>query len=193
MSGSDVRVTPPDRTSPDYRLDSTSSRIETITVPVLAEFELVGPPDPFGTDFEVVSYERHDIKIALPMTQYTLKINTSTFGSTQVSAIAGQIGKIHSFGGRKWLFQNGSMDEIEEGVYSLAYTWLNDPGTPEVTIPAPGSGQQYLVTPEREAFQEYVVRPYVDGFGLQRFEVIVVDTYEEDLTGWTGLPGNPTP
>lgn len=192
LSGGGVAVTPPDRTSQFYRLDSTSSRIEEIEIPLVAkqahEFYL-----PFGGTITAYTFKRFSIKQTLPRTQYTLELNTNTFGPSDVYAIQGQTGKIHQFGGSKWLFQGGSMDEQEEGVYSITYTWLNDPGTPEVTIPdVPGSDTTYLVTPARGPFQSYVVRPYQDDSGYTQIEIVLVGTYEEDLTGWLSLPANPS-
>ena len=195
MSGSDVRVTPPDRTSPDYRLDSTSSRIEIIEVPLLAEYqtEAMGPT-PGGGPLFLYTYNRIDLRRVLPMTQYMLKLNTNTFGSAQVEAITKQTGKIHEFGNRKWLFESGQMSEVEEGVYSITYVWKHDPGTPFVLVETgPGDPVYFLVTPTRGPFQEYIIEPYKDGNDNQRFRVKVRDTYEEDLLGWASLPGNPVP
>lgn len=191
LSGGGVAVTPPDKTSQFYRLDGTSSRIDEITIPLLAK-QAKTFWVPYGGTRIGYTYKRFDIKRALPRTQYVLEVNTATFGQTEVNALEAQTGKIHQFGGKKWLFQGGSMDEAEEGVYSITYTWMSDPGTPEVTITdVPGSDTVYLTTPERMPFQEYVVRPYTDGSGYTQFEIILVGTYEEDLLGWQSLPAIP--
>lgn len=194
LTGSGVQVVPPDTTDQLYKLESVSTRIEEITIPVVhvqrAYLPILGSIlPPVLTNFSV---QRLDVKQVLPMTQYQVRLNVekSTFDAASVATIAGETGKIHTFGGLQWLFQGGSSDELESGVVSIVYTWMNDPGTPAIASLVNDNINLYRIAPDRLPFQEYVVRTFTTASGPDA-EILCVNTYEANPTGHTTLPGSP--
>lgn len=195
LSGSDVRITPPDTTDLAYKLDSTSTRSDPITIPIVVETQITFPQPLTGIPVTQVVIRTVELKRTVAKTIYNLRLNTSTFGLAEVLAVEAQTDRVHTISGKKWLFRGGDMDEIEEGVYTLTYEWLSDPGTPEISIPEVDGINQAVTTPARGPFQDYVVRLYTETSGplagQTRARVELVDTYDEDATGWMSLPGSP--
>lgn len=195
LSGSDVRITPPDTTNIDYVLDSASFRKDIITIPVVVETELVFPQPITGIPISTFLSRTIEVQRVLPRTVYNLRLNVNSFTQSDLYAIEDQTGKIHQFGGRKWLFEGGDSSESEQGVFTINYSWLGDPGTPELEIPTGDGVNQAITTPERPPFHDYVIRFYVlttgPLSGQSRARVETVQTYEEDLTGYLSLPGGP--
>lgn len=194
-TGSGVGPPAPDTTRIGYTLDATSSRIDTITIPIVHIQRVYMPVlGALGGAPVIVNgvLKRHDVKQVLPMTTYELTVNRvkTSMGQAAVFLIAAQTGRVHTFGGKKWLFQGGDSRETEDGTLTVVYRWLNDPGTPAIPQVTEDTLNKYRMAPERGPFQEYVIR-YFTGANGPDAQIGVVDTYESIPTGHQTLPGVP--
>lgn len=192
-NGSGVGPPPPDTTNLGYILDATSSRIDTITIPIIHIQRVYMPVlGALGGPSVITNgvLKRHDIKQVLPMTTYELTINRTktSMGQAAVFQIRAQTGKVHTFGGQKWLFQGGDSRETEDGALTVVYRWLNDPGTPAIPQVTEDTLNKYRMAPARGAFQEYVIRYFTSANGPDA-AIGVVDTYESVPNGHQSLPG----
>lgn len=196
LSGSDVRVPPPDTTDLGYTFQGTQTRIEEIVVPIVVETQVTFNQPLSGVPLTTVISRTIELRRVLPMLQYTVRVNLPSYTQSDALVVAGQTGKLHTFGGRTWRFDGADSSEFEKGVWTLFYTWTSDPGTPEIVAPEiVGTTNQMRTTPERMPFEDYIVVVYMEDSGplagQTRARVDTVAKYETDATGYTGLPGSP--
>lgn len=193
IDGSIAPPPPPDQTEVSYKKQTTRTIRETLVVPLVCKTPIIVPvPGSVPTFTTFDSYTVSSFEIPLTKTVYQMRCNKFGYTGADSDAIANQDAKIHTISGRKWLFNGAYSDEIEKGVWTIDYEWVNDPGTPSITIPPGAGAQQYLVVPARQPFYKYVLRKTIpSGSNNELVEIITQPMYDEDATGHLGLPGTP--
>lgn len=195
-------IDPPDITEGGYKAENLSFATERKRIPYFVGRKIQVPIFiPPYTTVPFYNWTRTDFEVPLRKMIYRVRCNVAK-SAFNYTPIANQFNKVHSFGGYKWLYQGADVDERENGMMHLIHQWITeDTVTPDAPA-EPADGETiYVAPPVLPPFHDWIVR-WVEqdlGGGPQKVptflkeddEPNIVSPYDEDLTGYSGLPGAP--
>jgi len=183
-----------DNKAAGYKSDSGLTRIGVIRQPqVFERLTAIGAPFGGGDQFE---YESTWIEYIIPEQVFEVTINIADWDLNMLSVVAGQTGKIHTFGtapSNKWLFQGASYNRVRatsdaDHIVAVNYRWIG-------RAPIAAKPQDitlngiYLPIPELPPFDEYRVAGAAQAGALTEPEIITAPVYDPGDAQL--LPGDP--
>lgn len=170
-----------------------------------------------GTPFVLTTYQAIDRKVPFRYSRmvHRITLNATIMSAPGADtalaitqAIAPQVNKVHQINGRKMVFKPDGTRRIAQDKYELSYRWIEDRGIDNTLefddVVSPGTGSTPGAFLGRIGSNLYacantthVIPPYkrIETAPLDPEDpttppvVKVMDTYDEDLTGWQTLPG----
>lgn len=200
----DAPPPPVDDESADYRDLNIETSGKSVDIPVIVA-RTVHAPLPDGSSIESREWSGSVSKLFVASQNLRIEVNlpVGNFTASANAAIRSEYNKVHQFDGEKWLFKGARVARQNQDIYRVEYNWEWETGND--AVPAGSSsgdiitgpdGTQRAAVPARLPYQEYEVMwgqlagPALGG-DLTYPIVIAVDRYDENLSGATGLPGNP--
>lgn len=124
---------PADRTGLTFRAYSTEFVPMTLEAPTFTAVPIWFEDEPGGTrTVKGVEWKSVSIKVAMSAIKLSVEVNLSVWGINEVAIVAGQMLKVHTFGGRKWQFLGArqSFGGFRADENKITYSWLSEPGIP---------------------------------------------------------------
>lgn len=203
---------PEDTTDAEFAKVDSYSENKTIEIPVFQLVEKKFPTVGGGVESKSVWQPvENKASFEYARTVMTLTLNAeieSGFGVEVLFALSHQIreqtNKIHTIGGKKYLFESGSMRRIKFDQYQFTYKWVFDPGVKDTRVydlsASPSFGIIGSYGYPREAlggeYTGFVIGPHrrldTSPHGTDPTQAPLVqgaDSYEEDENGHLTLPG----
>lgn len=183
-----------DRKNENYYRVSFSRRSVVRLIPMALLEEKEVPTPGGGSETLDVWVPKSPLRVNEYMLRITVELTHPKLTFAQFREVARRSNKIHLIDGQKYLFTFEDPSKLTEDLDVLRYTWEIDAGTY-----APDNPDTATITlpPVLAEYPPLCRQPYYSLVMVQSGDMLArplyrnVSVYQEDLSGYVGLPGNP--